>query len=90
MATQDTATDWAGDARNASPDGEFVRDTTYIEDRISPPSVSEPTAQDDGTFFWPMEAGHYRLVAARACRGHTAPSSPVDSWGGSRTRSRSV
>ncbi|MCQ9334740.1 glutathione S-transferase C-terminal domain-containing protein [Corynebacterium phoceense] len=66
MATEDTAADWAGDARNASPDGEFVRDTTYIEDRISP-SVSEPTAQDDGTFFWPMEAGRYRLVAARAC-----------------------
>ncbi len=58
--------DWAGDARNASPDGEFIRDTTYIEDRISP-EVSEVTAQDDGTFYWPMEAGRYRLVAARAC-----------------------
>lgn len=58
--------DWAGDARNASPDGEFIRDTTYIEDRISP-AVSEVTSQDDGTFYWPMEAGRYRLVAARAC-----------------------
>ncbi len=23
--------DWAGDAKNASPDGEFIRDTNYIE-----------------------------------------------------------
>ena len=37
----------------------FERDTTYIEDRI----VREPVG--DGQ--WPVEAGRYRLVAARAC-----------------------
>jgi len=58
--------DWAGDAQNASPDGEFVRDATYIEDRITA-DVSEPTPQDDDTVHWPVEAGRYRLVAARAC-----------------------
>lgn len=58
--------DWAGDAKNASPDGEFIRDTNYIEDRISS-QVSEVTAQEDGTFLWPMEADRYRLIAARAC-----------------------
>lgn len=57
---------WAGDPQNASPDGEFIRDTNYIDDRFSP-AVSEPTRQADGTFLWPMEAGRYRLVAARAC-----------------------
>lgn len=58
--------EWAGDAQNASPDGEFVRDTNYISDRISA-QVTEPTQQDDGTVLWPMEPGRYRLVAARAC-----------------------
>lgn len=58
--------DWAGDAQNPSPDGEFIRDTNYINDRISP-AVDRVTVQDDGTFLWPMEAGRYRLVAARAC-----------------------
>ncbi len=37
----------------------FTRDTTYIEDRI----VRDPS--DDGQ--WPVEAGRYRLVVARAC-----------------------
>lgn len=36
---------------------EFVRDTNYIEDRIT----------RDGRDGWPVEAGRYRLVAARAC-----------------------
>ncbi|AKK02946.1 glutathione S-transferase family protein [Corynebacterium epidermidicanis] len=62
--------DWAGDARNASPDGEFVRDTNYIEDRIVA-SVSERTRQDpdraDSAELWPVAAGKYRLIAARAC-----------------------
>ncbi|MDN6198370.1 glutathione S-transferase family protein [Corynebacterium flavescens] len=65
MSTHKDA-DWTEDAHNASPDGEFVRDTNYIEDRISP-TVSEPTKQSDSTFLWPMEAGRYRLIAARAC-----------------------
>ncbi|GAA3406538.1 MULTISPECIES: glutathione S-transferase family protein [Pseudarthrobacter] len=42
---------------------EFNRDTNYIEDRItkdgSPGSNGEPG--------WPVEAGRYRLIAARAC-----------------------
>ncbi|MCS5479055.1 glutathione S-transferase family protein [Corynebacterium sp. YIM 101645] len=59
---------WAGDAQNASPDGEFVRDTNYINDRITAEApAGEPTEQPDGTFRWPVEAGRYRLVAARAC-----------------------
>lgn len=36
---------------------EFNRDTQYIEDRI----LDDPQAR------WPVEAGRYRLVAARAC-----------------------
>ena len=60
--------EWAGDARNASTDGEFVRDTNYINDRITADApAGEPTGQADGTFHWPGEAGRYRLVAARAC-----------------------
>lgn len=65
MSTNSKA-DWAGDAKNASPDGEFIRDTNYIEDRISG-RVSEVTAQENGTFHWPLESGRYRLIAARAC-----------------------
>jgi putative glutathione S-transferase len=37
----------------------FERDTRYIDDRI--------TAAGDGEGEWPVEAGRYRLVAARAC-----------------------
>lgn len=66
MSTKSTSSDWAGDAKNASPDGEFVRDTNYIEDRILP-GITEPTPQEDGTVHWPLEADRYRLVAARAC-----------------------
>ncbi len=36
---------------------EFVRDTNYIEDRIT----------RDGADGWPVEPGRYHLVAARAC-----------------------
>ncbi|RBY76251.1 glutathione S-transferase family protein [Blastococcus sp. TF02-09] len=36
---------------------EFKRDTTYISDRITA----------DGRDGWPVEAGRYRLIAARAC-----------------------
>jgi glutathionyl-hydroquinone reductase len=44
---------------------EFTRDTTYIEDRI----VRDPdrAAVSEGARAWPVEAGRYRLVAARAC-----------------------
>lgn len=37
--------------------GAFVRDTSYLTDRI----LDDPAAQ------WPVEAGRYRLIAARAC-----------------------
>ncbi|MBG6237750.1 putative glutathione S-transferase [Mycetocola sp. CAN_C7] len=39
------------------PGEEYTRDTNYIEDRIT----------RDGRDGWPVEAGRYRLVAARAC-----------------------
>ncbi len=39
------------------PGAEFTRDTNYISDRITV----------DGADGWPVEAGRYRLVVARAC-----------------------
>lgn len=44
---------------------EYSRDTNYIEDRI----VANPAVHtaDNNHKFWPVEAGKYRLVAARAC-----------------------
>jgi putative glutathione S-transferase len=62
--------------------GEFTRDTNYIEDRVvaDPQAVQEaPQAESstigdpraegltEGAQAWPVEAGRYRLVAARAC-----------------------
>ena len=61
--------------------GEFNRDTNYIEDRIvaDPAAIRElpaPTESkigalgyglSEGAEAWPVEAGRYRLVAARAC-----------------------
>lgn len=43
----------------------FDRDTDYITDRI----VADPAAAlpKDGGQLWPVEAGRYRLVVARAC-----------------------
>jgi glutathionyl-hydroquinone reductase len=40
-----------------SKTGEFVRDTTYLDGRITA----------DGRDGWPVEPGRYRLVVARAC-----------------------
>ncbi|WIM68673.1 glutathione S-transferase C-terminal domain-containing protein [Corynebacterium breve] len=62
-------TTWDDPAQNASPDGEFVRDTTYIEDRFSAELVAKnaPQAMKNGAFSWPVEPGRYRLMAARAC-----------------------
>jgi putative glutathione S-transferase len=37
--------------------GDYTRDSNYITDRITA----------DGSSGWPVEAGRYRLVAARAC-----------------------
>ncbi|GAB3621903.1 glutathione S-transferase C-terminal domain-containing protein [Glutamicibacter endophyticus] len=61
--------------------GEFTRDTNYIQDRIvavpdEMASASEPLEGSIGhpdakmapdARAWPVEAGRYRLVAARAC-----------------------
>lgn len=62
--------------------GEFTRDTNYIEDRVvrdvtavSSAATEEPSELGDprisglteGAQGWPVEAGRYRLVAARAC-----------------------
>lgn len=72
--TEDVTEDWAGAAQNASTDGEFVRDASYIGDRIvaSVPDGSAPrpmlgTDGRVGEMLWPAEPGRYRLMAARAC-----------------------
>lgn len=68
------ASEWAGDARNASRTGAFKRDVNYISDRIvaALPAGSGPQAEpgsngEVGEMLWPVEAGRYRLMAARAC-----------------------
>jgi putative glutathione S-transferase len=42
---------------------EFNRDTNYIEDRIT----RDGRPGENGEPGWPVEAGRYRLIAARAC-----------------------
>ncbi len=59
--TADTQKDWAGDAQNASQDGEFKRDTNYINDRI----VASATGTEGP--LWLVQPHRYRLIAARAC-----------------------
>ena len=56
-------------AKNASTDGEFVRDATYINDRVVAdlPPGSDPVGERIGEMRWPVEPGRYRLMAARAC-----------------------
>jgi putative glutathione S-transferase len=44
-------------AEYVRPGEEFNRDMNYIPDRITA----------DGRYGWPVEAGRYRLIAARAC-----------------------
>lgn len=60
---------------------EFKRDTNYIQDRIvaadtdleqatgpSDSKIGHPNAAlGEGAETWPVEAGRYRLIAARAC-----------------------
>lgn len=41
----------------------LTRDTNYIEDRITRNGAPGPNGEPG----WPVEAGRYRLVAARAC-----------------------
>lgn len=66
-----------------NPEGEFDRDTNYIEDRILDEPQAAGTRSDsavgskyggwvdnalsEGALGWPVEAGRYHLVAAPAC-----------------------
>ena len=54
---------------NLPTTGAFVRDTTYINDRLvsSLEPGSAPQGDVIGEMTWPVEAGRYRLAAARAC-----------------------
>ncbi len=52
-----TGPDAANPGRYVTEGQGFVRDTKYIETRITA----------DGRDGYPVEAGRYRLVAARAC-----------------------
>ncbi|WP_226346699.1 glutathione S-transferase family protein [Agilicoccus flavus] len=55
-------------AHNAPDKGAFERDTRYITDRITADAApGDPTGPRVGEMTWPVEAGRYRLVAARAC-----------------------
>ncbi|MEQ4548737.1 glutathione S-transferase C-terminal domain-containing protein, partial [Nocardioides kribbensis] len=45
---------------------EFQRDTTYVSDRITRDARTPEHGPTDGR-MWPVEAGRYRLVAAKAC-----------------------
>jgi putative glutathione S-transferase len=58
-AAPDHAADRPGSRQGGLADetGAFVRDTAYIEDRVTA----------DGGDGWPVEPGRYRLVVARAC-----------------------
>lgn len=60
---------WQQAPQNAAKEGAFKRDTNYIGDRIvaTLPPGSKPQPQQNGTYHWPIEAGRYRLMAARAC-----------------------
>lgn len=55
--------------QNAATEGGFERDTTYITDRIVAglPPEGDPVGPGIGHLRWPVAAGRYRLVAARAC-----------------------
>src|SRR5579862_8144708 len=52
------AAGWCDSVGMVSDTGEFVRDTRYLDGRIT-------AGGRDGTF--PVQAGRYRLVVARAC-----------------------
>lgn len=54
-----------------SGSGDFDRDTDYVTDRITTDGAIGDDGlgvpAGDGVRHWPVEAGRYRLVAARAC-----------------------
>ncbi|GAB3705613.1 glutathione S-transferase family protein [Mariniluteicoccus flavus] len=45
--------------------GDFTRDMNYVADRVV--ADASPGQDAEGRHLWPVEAGRYRLVAARAC-----------------------
>ena len=62
---------WSGSARGHHHDmgsylepGAFERDTRYVTDRITREAPGDGRA---GRAGWPVQAGRYRLIAARAC-----------------------
>lgn len=64
----------ANEATYVEPGKEFKRDMTYIPDRITAvegrsADPLDPTATDGAIEVptWPVEAGRYRLIAAKAC-----------------------
>ena len=59
MSDEQEAAEHGSGGVYSSEGKEFVRDTRYINDRI----VADPKGPDE----WPVEAGRYRLIAARAC-----------------------
>jgi putative glutathione S-transferase len=58
--------DSGGDTGSYVSTGEFTRDSTYIPDRITRERRTPEHGPVDGD-LWPVEAGRYRLVAAKAC-----------------------
>ncbi|WP_111721512.1 glutathione S-transferase family protein [Homoserinimonas sp. OAct 916] len=61
-------TDEHGSAGTYVTEGEaFTRDTNYIDDRITADAPRAGGVDAHGRRLWPVEAGRYRLVAARAC-----------------------
>ncbi|RNE66472.1 glutathione S-transferase family protein [Cryobacterium tepidiphilum] len=72
-------TDTTQPGRYVTGGQEYTRDTNYIDDRITADAQgdhdadgrvlpdSERARDADGRLLWPVEAGRYRLVAARAC-----------------------
>lgn len=49
--------------------GSYERDTNYIDDRVvaNPASFDPSTTRSGKGEAWPVEAGKYRLIGARAC-----------------------
>jgi len=61
-STDDASTDLSTAGSYVTAGAEFDRDMTYIPDRIT-----RDGTDPSGRPAWPVEAGRYRLVVARAC-----------------------
>lgn len=64
MATTDEDSTLSTDVTEAE---EFTRDMNYIDDRITADAPPTGGIDAEGRQLWPVEAGRYRLVAARSC-----------------------